>query len=40
MTPAAPEISAVIITRNEAANIARCINSLKGIVSAIIVIDA
>lgn len=33
-------ISAVIITKNEAQNIARCLDSLQGIVTEIIVLDA
>jgi (heptosyl)LPS beta-1,4-glucosyltransferase len=33
-------ISAVIITRNEARNIARCIGSLQGVVEEVIVVDA
>ncbi len=35
-----PKLSAVIITKNEATNIARCIQSLNGLVTEIIVIDA
>jgi len=35
-----PEISAVIIVFNEAQNIRRCIDSVKGLVSEIIVIDS
>lgn len=34
------ELSAVIITHNEANNIARCIGSLKGIVDEVIVVDS
>ncbi len=33
-------ISAVIITRNEAHNIERCITSLKGVVDEVVVVDA
>ena len=33
-------ISAVIITRNEAHNIARCINSLAGVADDVVVVDA
>ena len=33
-------ISAVIITRNEAHNIERCITSLSGVVDEVIVVDA
>lgn len=35
-----PSISAVIITKNEEANIARCLQSLEGIVDEIIVFDS
>lgn len=35
-----PNLSAVIITKNEATNIARCIQSLRGLVTEIIIIDA
>src|SRR3982751_6870837 len=33
-------ISAIIITYNEARNIARCINALKGVADEIIVVDS
>jgi len=33
-------ISAVIITRNEARNIQRCISSLKNVADEVIVVDA
>jgi len=35
-----PILSAVIITKNEATNIARCIQSLNGLVAEIIIVDA
>jgi len=35
-----PKLSAVIITKNEATNIARCIQSLNGLVTEIIIVDA
>lgn len=35
-----PNLSAVIITKNEATNIARCLQSLSGLVAEIIIIDA
>ena len=35
-----PKISAVIITKNEATNIARCLQSLQAVVAEILVIDA
>jgi len=35
-----PQISAVIITKNEAANIARCLQSLQTVAEEIVVIDA
>lgn len=35
-----PKLSAVIITKNEATNIARCLESLKGVVDEILLIDA
>jgi (heptosyl)LPS beta-1,4-glucosyltransferase len=35
-----PSISAVIITLNEEANIARCLNSLKDVVDEIVVLDS
>lgn len=35
-----PKLSAVIITKNEAMNIARCIKSLNGLVTEILIIDA
>ncbi|HQW58537.1 MAG TPA: glycosyltransferase, partial [Gammaproteobacteria bacterium] len=34
------QISAVIITFNEERNIARCLNSLKGIADDIVVVDS
>ncbi len=35
-----PQISAVIITKNEATNIARCLQSIRDVVDEILVIDA
>ncbi len=40
MTPTLPTLSAIVITRNEAHNLDDCLQSLKGLVNEIIVVDS
>ena len=40
MTPTLPTLSAIVITRNEAHNLDDCLQSLRGLVTEIIVVDS